>query len=84
MNEMRNPDGFEFVEIRYTTSDGVTGAKTYTYKTKLDLRIGQRVYAPTYKSDRSESVVVAVNCPQPPFKCKEITEVVPEEAEADA
>ena len=81
---MRNPNDFEYVEVRYIASDGVTGGKTYTYKTKLDLRLGQKVYAPTYKSDRSEAVVVSVNCPEPSFKCKEIVEVMPEEAQADA
>lgn len=78
---MNQYDGFEYVEVKYTTNDGVTGSKTYTYKTKLDLRLGQKVYAPTYKSDRSEAVVVSVNCPEPGFRCKEITEVMPEEAE---
>ena len=78
---MNQYDGFEYVEVKYTASDGVTTGKTYTYKTKLDLRLGQKVYAPTYKSDRSEAVVVAVNCPDPGFRCKEIVEVMPEEAE---
>ena len=84
MNEMRNPDGFEFVEIRYTTSDGVNNGKTYSYKTRLDLRLGQRVYAPTYRSDKSEAVVTAINCPDPGFKCREITEVMPETEGEDA
>lgn len=78
---MNQYDGFEYVEVKYTASDGVTTGKTYTYKTKLNLRLGQKVYAPTYKSDRSEAVVVSVNCPEPSFKCKEIVEVMPEEAE---
>lgn len=78
---MNQYDGFEYVEVKYTASDGVTTGKTYTYKTKLNLRLGQKVYAPTYKSDRSEAVVVSVNCPEPGFKCKEIVEVMPEEAE---
>ena len=77
---MNQYDGFEYVEVKYTASDGVTTGKTYTYKTKLNLRLGQKVYAPTYKSDRSEAVVVSVNCPEPGVKCKEITEVMPEEA----
>lgn len=81
---MNQYDGFEYVEVKYTTSDGVTGGRSYTYKTRLDLRLGQKVYAPTYRSDRSEAVVVAVNCPEPPFRCKEITVVMPEEDEADA
>lgn len=81
---MRNPNEFEFVEVTYVASDGVNTGKSYTYKTKLDLRLGQKVYAPTYKSDRSEAVVVAVNCPDPGFRCKEIVEVMPEEGNADA
>lgn len=84
MKRMNQYDGFEYVEVKYTTNDGVTGGRAYTYKTKLNLRLGQKVYAPTYKSDRSEAVVVAVNCPEPPFKCKEIVEVMPEEGNADA
>ena len=78
---MNQYDGFEFVEVKYTTNDGVTGSKTYTYKTRLDLRLGQKVYAPTYKNPRQVATVTAVNCPEPSFKCKEIVEVMPEEAE---
>lgn len=81
---MNQYDGFEFVEVKYTASDGVTTGKTYTYKTKLNLRLGQKVICPTYKNPRETAVVVAVNCPEPGFRCKEITEVVLEEAEADA
>ena len=81
---MNRYDEFEFVEVKYTASNGVTGGKTYTYKTRLDLRLGQKVICPTYKNPRETAVVVAVNCPEPGFKCKEITEVVTEEAEADA
>lgn len=75
---------FEYVEVKYTTSDGVTGGRTYTYKTRMDLRLGQKVFAPTYRSDRSEAVVVAVNCQEPGFKCREIVEVMPEEGEENA
>ena len=78
---MNQKDGFEFVEVRYVASDGVTGGKTYTYRTTLDLRLGQKVICPTYKNPRETAVVVAVNCPEPQFKCKEITEVVPETEE---
>lgn len=81
---MNQYDGFEFVEVKYTASDGVTTGKTYTYKTKLNLRLGQKVICPTYKNPRETAVVVAVNCPEPGFRCKEIVEVMPEEAEADA
>lgn len=81
---MIQPREFDFVEIQYCSPDGVNNNKTYTYKTRLDLRLGQRVYAPTYRSDRSEAVVTAINCPDPGFKCREIVEVMPEEAEADA
>ena len=77
---MNQYDGFEFVEVKYTTNDGVTGSKPYTYKTRLDLRLGQKVICPTYKNPRETAVVVAVNCPEPGFKCKEIVEVILEEA----
>lgn len=81
---MRKPGESEFVEVKFTTNNGVTNEKVYSYRTRLDLRLGQRVFCPTFKSSRSEAVVVAVNCPEPPFRCREITEVVPEEVEADA
>ena len=73
--------GTKYYEVKYLNSYGVRNDKTYTYRSELNLRLGQKVYAPTYKSDRSEAVVVAVNCPEPGFKCKEIVEVMPEEAE---
>lgn len=80
---MNQKDGFEFVEVIYNDNNGVTN-RAYTYKTRLDLRLGQKVYAPTYKNPRQVATVTAVNCPEPGFRCKEITEVMPEEAEADA
>lgn len=79
---MNQYDGFEFVEVVYDDNNGVTN-RAYTYKTKLDLRLQQKVIAPTYKNPRQTATVTAVNCPEPPFKCKEITEVMPEE-EANA
>lgn len=76
--------GTKYYEVKYLNSYGVRNDKTYTYRSELDLRLGQKVVCPTYKNPRETAVVVAVNCPEPQFKCKEITEVVPEEAEADA
>lgn len=78
---MNQYDGFEFVEVKYTASDGVATGKTYTYKTKLNLRLGQKVICPTYRNPRQVATVTAVNCPEPSFACKEIKEVMPEEAE---
>ena len=80
---MNQKDGFSFVEVVYDDSNGVTN-RAYTYKTRLDLRLGQKVFAPTYKSPTQRATVVAVNCPEPGFKCREITEVVPEEVGTDA
>lgn len=81
---MNQNGDFEFVEVIYTDSDGVNNGRAYTYKTKLDLRLGQKVIAPTYRNSRQTATVTAVNCQNPQFKCKEITEVAPEEDEADA
>ncbi len=80
---MNQKDGFSFVEVVYDDSNGVTN-RPYTYKTRLDLRLGQKVLAPTYKSPTQRATVTAVNCPEPGFKCREITEVVPEEVGTDA
>lgn len=77
---MRKPNEPEYVEVIYDDSNGVS-TRAYTYKTMLDLRLGQKVYAPTYKNPRQVATVTAVNCPEPSFKCKEIVEVMPEEAE---
>lgn len=80
---MNQKDGFSFVEVVYDDSNGVTN-RPYTYKTRLDLRLGQKVFAPTYKSPTQRATVTAVNCPEPGFKCRDITEVVPEEVGTDA
>lgn len=80
---MNDKDGFCYVEVVYDDSNGVTN-RPYTYKTRLDLRLGQKVFAPTYRSPSQKATVTAVNCPEPIFRCKEIVEVVPEEEEADA
>lgn len=77
---MNDKDGFSFVEVIYDDSNGVTN-RPYTYRTRLDLRLGQKVYAPTYRNPRQVATVTAVNCPEPSFACKEIKEVMPEEAE---
>lgn len=75
--------GTKFYEVKYLNSDGVRNDKTYTYRSELDLRLGQKVICPTYKNPRETAVVVAVNCPEPGFRCKEIVEVMTED-EADA
>lgn len=71
--------GTNFYEVVYKQGENEWGARPYTYKSDLDLRLKQRVYAPTYKNPRQEAMVVAVNCPEPGFSCKEITEIIPEE-----
>lgn len=73
--------GTKFYEVVYKQGENEWGARPYTYKSDLDLRLKQRVYAPTYKNPRQEAMVVAVNCPEPGFSCKEITEIIPEEGE---
>lgn len=53
-----------YVNVKYQNSDGVTFQnRTYTYKTKLALRVGDLVYAPTYKGDVAAKVV-EINVPE--------------------
>lgn len=73
--------GTSYVEVKYLNSDGTQSARAYTYFSNLDLKLKQKVYAPTARNPKQEAMVVAVNCPEPPFPCKEITEIMPEEAE---
>ena len=75
--------GTKFYEVVYKQSENEWGARPYTYKSDLDLRLKQRVYAPTYKNPLQEAMVVSVNCPEPGFACKEITEIVAETEEDD-
>ena len=71
--------GTKFYEVQYKQGENAWSDRVYTYKSDLDLRLRQRVYAPTYKNPRQEARVYAVNVPEPPFPCKEITEVMQEE-----
>ena len=68
-----------YYEIRYLNSDGTQSARAYTYFSHMDLALGQKVICPTYKNDRQLGIVFAVNCPEPGFSCKEITEIIPED-----
>ena len=77
MKTMRKPNEPEYVEVIYDDSNGVS-KKSYTYRTMLDLRLGQKVICPTYRNPRQVATVTAVNCPEPGFRCKEIVEVMPE------
>lgn len=47
----------------------------YTYQTKLPLKTGDKVIAPTMKEPRQRGIVTAVNVAKPKFPCKEITEL---------
>lgn len=71
--------GTDFYEIRYLNPDGTQSARSYTYYSRKELALGQKVVSPTFKNERQVGVVFAVNCPEPDFKCREITEVLPEE-----
>ena len=71
--------GTNYYEVVYKQGEVGWSGKTYTYYSALDLHLKQKVYAPTYKNPRQEAMVVAVNCPEPDFACKEITEIMPEE-----
>ena len=76
--------GTKFYEVVYKQSENEWGVRPYTYKSELDLRLQQKVYAPTYKNPRQEAMIVSVNVPEPGFVCREITEVIPGEEEANA
>ena len=71
--------GTPYYEIKYLNSDGTQSARAYTYYSALELRLGQKIVSPTFKNDKQVGMVVAVNCPDPGFACKEITEIIPEE-----
>lgn len=71
--------GTDYYEVQYKQGENAWSERAYTYFSKLDLRLGQKVYAPTYKNPRQEARVCAVNVPEPGFPCKEITEIMTEE-----
>lgn len=53
--------------------------KSYTYHTELPVKLGDHVIAPTPKNQLQEAIVVGVNLPEPPFKCKSIVEFAAKE-----
>ena len=69
-----------FVSVKYK-QDERWSDKSYTYCANLDLHLGERVNAPTVKNPKQEALVVGVNMPEPPFKCREITELWTDEVE---
>lgn len=71
--------GTKFYEVVYKQGEIGWSGRPYTYKSELELSLKQKVYAPTHKNPRQEAMVVAVNCPDPGFACKEITEIMAEE-----
>lgn len=63
-----------FTSVKYKQDDTTYSAKSYTYKTNLALKLGDHVIAPTQRNQLQEAIVVGVNMPEPPFKCKSIVE----------
>lgn len=62
-----------YASVRYI--DQFTfSTKSYTYHSELPLKLGDHVIAPTPKNALQEALVVGVNMPEPPFKCKSIVE----------
>lgn len=62
-----------FTSVKYI--DQFTfSTKSYTYHTELPVKLGDHVIAPTPKNQLQEAIVVGVNLPEPPFKCKSIVE----------
>lgn len=53
--------------------------KSYTYHTELPVKLGDHVIAPTPKNPLQEAIVVGVNLPEPPFRCKSIVEFAAKE-----
>lgn len=49
------------------------GGRDYSYTTELPLNVGDKVIAPTVKNPEQRAMVTAVDIPEPPFACKEIT-----------
>lgn len=70
-----------YVSIKYYKGKlGGYHGGSYTYFTKLELRPGMEVIAPTAKEPRQRGLVMAVRMPKPEFECREITELwTPEE-----
>lgn len=69
-----------FTSVKYKTSDTPTySEKSYTYHTELPVKLGDHVIAPTPKNQLQEAIVVGVNLPEPPFKCKSIVEFAAKE-----
>lgn len=72
-----------YINVKYKVDDHHYSDKSYTYHTELPAKLGDKVVAPTPKNPMQEALVVGVNMPEPPFKCKSIVEFVPE-VSADA
>lgn len=67
-----------FTSVKYI--DQFTfSTKSYTYHTELPVKLGDHVIAPTPKNQLQEAIVVGVNLPEPPFKCKSIVEYAAKE-----
>ena len=71
-----------FVSVSYfdESTNAFKVGRAYTYKTSLILEPGQVVYAPvknrgTGVVEDKRAMVVAVNLPEPPFPCNEITKI---------
>lgn len=67
-----------FTSVKYI--DQFTfSTKSYTYHTELPVKLGDHVIAPTPKNQLQEAIVVGVNLPEPPFRCKSIVEFAAKE-----
>lgn len=68
-----------FTSVKYKQDDSNYSVKSYTYRTELPVKLGDHVIAPTPKNQLQEAIVVGVNLPEPPFKCKSIVEYAAKE-----
>jgi hypothetical protein len=68
-----------YASVKYKQDDSNYSAKSYTYHTDLPVKLGDHVIAPTPKNQLQEAIVVGVNLPEPPFKCKSIVEFAAKE-----
>lgn len=68
-----------YTSVKYKQDDSHFSERSYTYHTELSLKLGDHVIAPTPKNQLQEAIVVGVNLPEPPFKCKSIVEYATKE-----
>ncbi len=67
-----------YVAVQYEKAPGIYAGATYSYRTTLDLKPGDKVIAPTKMNERQKAVVKKIGIDPPPFPCKDINEYDPD------